>query len=183
MVEKQSEPGGKGHPTPSRKEAEAARKKQMKTPVTRKEQQQKQRVARDAARARSREAMKTGENDRYLPPREQGPARRFCRDFVDHRFNMAEVLLPILVVILLFSFVNRPWASLTVLLLWTGTILATVVDEVRMVRALRKELNTRFEPADTRGCVPYAVLRTSQLRRFRMPKAQVKRGETLKDRY
>ncbi len=182
MVEKQSEPGGKGRATPSRKEAEEARKKQMKTPVTRKEQVKKQREARDAARLRAREAMKNGGDDRYLPPRDQGPARKFTRDFVDHRFNLAEVLLPILIAVFVFSVVF-PRASLIVVILWTGTILTTVIDEVFLTRELRKELKARFEPGDGRGCVAYAVLRTSQIRRFRMPKPQVKRGDKLKDRY
>lgn len=183
VVDNSDGASGKGRATPSRKEAEAARKKQMKTPVSRKEQTKKQKEARNIARGRTREAMRSGGDDKYLPLREQGPVRRFCRDYVDHRFNMAEVLLPILIVILLFSFVNRPWASIAVLVLWTSTILVTIIDEVFLVRGLRKELRARFEPGDTRGCLPYAVLRTTQLRRFRMPKPQVKRGEKLKERY
>lgn len=183
MVDNSGGASGKGRATPSRKEAEAARKKQMKSPVSRKEQSKKQRQARETARMRSREAMRSGGDDKYLPLREQGPVRRFCRDYVDRRFNMAEVLLPILIVILLFSFVNRPWASAAVLALWTATILSTIIDEVVLVRGLRKELRARFEPGDTRGCLPYTVLRSTQLRRFRMPKTQVKRGEKLKDRY
>ena len=183
VVDNSSGASGKGRATPSRKDAEAARKKQMKTPVSRKEQTKKQKVARDAARGRTRDAMRGDGDDRYLPLREQGSVRRFCRDYIDRRFNMAEFLLPILIVILLFSFVNRPWAQLAVVALWSATILATIVDEVVLLRGLRKELKARFEPGDTRGCLPYAVLRTTQLRRFRMPKPQVKRGETLKDRY
>lgn len=183
MVDNANEAAGKGRATPSRKEAEAARKKQMKTPTSRKDQVRKQREQRDAARAKTRDAMRTGGDDRYLPLREQGPVRRFCRDFVDHRFNLAEFLLPILVLILVFSFINRPWAQYVVVVLWSGTILATIVDEVVLVRRLRKELAMRFQPDEIRGAVPYSVLRTSQIRRFRMPKPQVKRGEKLKDRY
>lgn len=155
----------------------------MKSTASRKEQVKKQRAARDSARAKAREAMRTGTNDRYLPPREAGPVRRFCRDYVDNRLNLAEVLLPALVVILMFSFVNQPWASIAVLILWTSLILATIVDEVIMVRGLKKELRARFAPDETRGSVAYAVLRSSQLRRFRMPKAQVKRGEGVRDRH
>ena len=183
MEDKSSGAAGKGRATPSRKDAEATRKKQMKTAVSRKEQSKKQREQRDVARGRTREAMRSGGDDKYLPLREQGPVRRFCRDYIDHRFNLAEILLPILIVILLFSFINRPWASIAVLVLWMGTILGTIVDEIFLVRGLRKELARRFEPGDTRGALPYAVLRTTQLRRFRMPKPQVKRGEKLKERY
>lgn len=184
MVDKPNSTTGKGRATPTRKEAEAARKKQMKNAGTRKEQSKKQRVARDAARARAREAMRTGTDDRHLPPREAGPVRRFCRDYVDSRFNLAEVLLPALVVILFFSmFANQAWAGLATVIMWIAVILGTTIDEVFMVRGLKKELRARFEPDATRGAVAYSVLRTSQLRRFRMPKVQVKRGEKLKDRY
>lgn len=182
MVENQSEPGGKGRATPSRREAEAARKKQMKTPVTRKEQVKKQKEARDQARSRTREAMQSGGDDRYLPVRDKGPVRRFVRDFIDRRFNVAEVLLPILIAVFVISIVF-PRATVLVLVLWTVTILATIVDVIILNRSLRKELKTRFEPSETRGCIAYAVLRTSQIRRFRMPKPQVKRGALLKDHY
>src|SRR5690606_19412452 len=43
---------GKGRATPSRKEALAARKKQMKTPLTRKEQAKRERAARESMRTR-----------------------------------------------------------------------------------------------------------------------------------
>lgn len=179
MVDNSSGASGKGRATPSRKEAEAARKKQMKTPVSRKEQTRKQREARDAARGRTREAMRGGGDDKYLPLRDQGPVRRFCRDYIDRRFNLADFLIPMLLMILVISTI---WPAVAVLP-WLAAILATVVDEVFLVRRLRKELAKRFEPGDTRGALPYAVLRTTQMRRFRMPKPQVKRGENLKDRY
>lgn len=183
MVENQSEPGGKGRATPSRKEAEAARKKQMKSPATRKEQARKQKEARNLARARGREAMKTGGDDRYLPARDQGPVRRFTRDFVDHRFNVAEIMLPVLIGVFAISLFSTSTVYRFVIGVWIATILATVIDEVVMVRALRKEFKARFQPGETRGSVAYAVLRTSQFRALRMPKCQVKRGEALKDRY
>jgi len=170
---------GKGRATPSRKEAEAARKKQMKTPVSRKEQTKKQKEARNIARGRTREAMRSGGDDKYLPTRDQGPVRRFCRDYVDRRFNVADFLIPMLLLILVVSTI---WPTVAVLP-WLAAILTTIVDEVFLVRRLRKELAKRFESGDTRGALPYAVLRTTQMRRFRMPKPQVKRGENLKDRY
>lgn len=183
MVDNSNEPTGKGRATPSRKEAEAARKKQMKQPLTRKELRAKDNEARRLQRAKAQEAMKSGTDDRYLPLREKGPVRRFCRDFVDRRFNMAEFLLPILILILILTVVPVSWGPAVVAVLWTGTILATILDEILMVRRLKRELKARFEPGEIRGAVPYTVLRTTQLRRFRMPKPQIKRGEPLRDRY
>ena len=74
-------PGAKGRKTPSRKEAEEARKKAMKTPMTRKEQMKREREARAQIRERQQEALKSGD-ERYLPVRDRGPVRRFIRDLL-----------------------------------------------------------------------------------------------------
>lgn len=175
---------GKGRATPSRKEAEAARKKQMKVPVSRKDQTKRERVARESVREKQREAMKSGDQ-RYLPAREQGPVRAFCRDYVDRRWNIAEFLLPFLVVILVFGFIGsgQAWAATATFLLYPVIIIGVVVDETILVRGLRKQLKARFEPGEIRGTTGYAVLRSTQLRRFRLPKPQIKHGEPLKERY
>lgn len=173
---------GKGRPTPSRKEAEAARKKQMKTPMTRKEQAKRDRAAREEIRLKQRDALKSGD-ERYLPAREQGPVRRFTRDYVDRRRNFAEYLLPFLVVLLVLfaitgSISDRASAILTAFV-YPFLIIGTLLDEVVMVRGLKKELRARFGDENVKGSTMYAVLRSTQLRRFRLPKPQVKRGETL----
>lgn len=177
---------GKGHATPSRKEAEAARKKQMKAPVSRKELAKRDRSAREAARAKQREALKTGD-ERYLPAREQGPVRRFCRDYVDRRFNVAEFLLPFLIVLLVLFMITGSLSNQanTILssVLYPLVIFATIADEFIMVRGLKKELRARFGAEAVKGSTMYAVLRSTQLRRFRLPKVQVKRGATLSDNY
>lgn len=177
---------GKGRATPSRKAAEAARKKQMKSPMTRKEQAKRDRTAREDVRAKQRDALKSGD-DRYLPKREQGPVRRFCRDYVDRRRNVAEYLLPFLVVLLVAFLiagsvsdqVNFALSSI----LYPLVLIGTVVDEVIMTRGLRKELKARFGPEAVKGSTMYAVLRSTQLRRFRLPKPQVARGEQLNAHY
>ena len=57
--------GGKGRPTPSRREAEAARKARAKGPTDKKEAARYQRERRAEANAKMRQGMKTGD-DRYL---------------------------------------------------------------------------------------------------------------------
>lgn len=127
--------------------------------------------------------MKDGTDDSALPLRERGPVRRFCRDYVDRRFNVAEFLLPILIVILAFSFVSASWAVKAVFVVWTVTIFGTIIDEFVMVYGLKKRLAERFVDESLKGAVPYSVLRSTQLRRFRLPKPQIKRGAPLKTRY
>jgi Flp pilus assembly protein TadB len=177
---------GKGRATPSRKEAEAARKQRLKTPSSRKDQAKRDREAREAMRNRQREALKTGE-EKFLPARERGPVRRFARDYVDRRRNVAEFLLIFLVVVLLFGFLasgtGQSWAAYVATLSYPIIIVLVIVDEFLLVRGLRRELKARFEPDETGGTVSYAVLRTMQLRRMRLPKPQIKRGAPLRDRY
>ena len=179
--------GRKGRATPSRKEAEAARKARLKAPVSRKDQAKRERAAREVLRAKQREALKTGD-DRYLPAREQGPVRHFARDFVDRRRNLAEYLIPFLFVILVFLFVasasGRPeWSNYATALVYPLVIIGVVADEIVLVRTLRKQLKARFKPDETNGTNFYAVLRSSQLRMMRIPKPQLKYGEPMREKY
>ena len=95
--------GGKGRPTPSRKEAQAAAKAWAKAPRTRREQLAAQRSARSESSQRIRQGLKAGE-ERYLPPRDKGPVKRFIRDFVDSRFSFIELMVPILIVSMLLGY-------------------------------------------------------------------------------
>lgn len=172
---------GKGGPTRSRKEAEAARKQEMKRPITRKEQAERERKRRNSARDKQREALMGGGSTADLPARDRGPARALARDFVDRRRTVAEFMLPILIVILLLSFVKS--ASAVVFSLWTVTILATAIDEILLVFLLKRELNKRFSKAEARGAVLYAVLRSTQMRRLRLPKPTIAIGQPLNEKY
>lgn len=169
---------GKGRATPSRKEAEAERKKQMKSTLTRKEQSKRDRAQREEVRLKQRDALKSG-NEKYLPARERGPVRKLCRDYVDSRWNVAEFLLVFLIAILVLSAVvssiDSPLAGGAIGFMYSFVIVATVVDEFLMVRKLRRALKERFEKSETRGAIGYAILRSTQLRRLRLPKPQVPR--------
>lgn len=178
---------GKGRATPSRKEAEAARKARLKAPVSRKDQVKRDREVRDALRAKQREALKTGD-EKYLPARERGPVRHFARDFVDRRRNVGELLIPFLFAILVFLFIagvsgHPEWTNYATAIVYPLIIMSVVVDVIVMTRSLRKELKTRFEPDETRGTMAYAVMRSMQLRRMRLPKPQMKHGDPMKARY
>ena len=171
---------GKGRPTPSRREAEASRAARLKPVRDRKELARREKQRRAAERNKVRTSMASGDN-LHLPVRDQGPVRRFARDFVDSRRNVAQYLLPLLMLILLISFVPRLLAAQ--MLLWALTIALTTADTIWLAFKLRGELRRRFEPGQTRGAIAYALLRSSQLRRLRLPKPQVSYGATLPQRY
>ncbi|MEU9982980.1 DUF3043 domain-containing protein [Streptomyces sp. NPDC050856] len=166
----------KGRPTPKRSEAQTQRRRAATVPTDRKEAVRRQREARRADLAKQREALASGD-ERYLPARDKGPVRRFVRDFVDSRFCVAEFFLPLAVVILVLSMIRVPQLQNIALLLWLGVIAMIVVDSIGIAFRLKKQLNERFPNEPKRGAVAYALMRTLQMRRLRLPKPQVKRGE------
>ncbi|MFF4352246.1 DUF3043 domain-containing protein [Streptomyces sp. NPDC001530] len=166
----------KGRPTPKRSEAQTQRRSVANTPTTRKEAAKRQRDDRRAAMERQRQALASGD-ERYLPARDKGPVRKFARDFVDSRFCIAEFFLPLAVVILVLSMVRVGSLQNIALLLWLVVIVMIVVDSIGIAIRLRKQLNARFPDLPKKGAVPYALMRTLQMRRLRLPKPQVKRGE------
>jgi hypothetical protein len=168
----------KGRPTPKRSEAQTQRRRAQSAPMDRKEAARRQREARRADMVRQREALNSGD-ERYLPVRDKGPVRRFARDFVDSRFVVAEFFLPMAVVILILSVfgnANRQIQNIA-LVLWAGLIIMIVLDSIGIWIRLRKQLNERFPNEPKRGAIPYALMRSLQVRRLRLPKPQVKRGE------
>ncbi|MFZ3469793.1 MULTISPECIES: DUF3043 domain-containing protein [unclassified Streptomyces] len=166
----------KGRPTPKRAVAQSQRKAVVASTGNRKEDAKRARERRRVEMAKQREALASGD-ERYLPNRDKGPVRRYVRDFVDSRFSVAEMFLPLAVVILVLSMVRVPSIQNIALLLWLGVIALIIVDSVGMFIRLRKALNQRFPDEPKRGAVAYGLMRTLQMRRLRLPKPQVKRGE------
>jgi hypothetical protein len=163
-------PDGKGRPTPTRKEAEAAARERAKVPRTRKEQMARQRQSKGESSQRIRQGMKDGD-ERYMLARDKGPVRRFIRDFVDARFGFAEVVIPLMFVAILYSPLVVP---LFVVLL---------IDLVILRARLRKQLAARFPGEPLKGTTYYAVTRAMQMKFMRVPKAKVKIGEELPAHY
>ncbi|MFE7772387.1 DUF3043 domain-containing protein [Streptomyces sp. NPDC057445] len=166
----------KGRPTPKRSEAQTQRRRAQSAPADRKDAMRRQREARRADLAKQREAL-AGGDERYLPARDKGPVRRFVRDYVDARFSIAEFFLPLAVVILVLSMIRVPQLQNIALLLWLGVIVMIVIDSIGLWFRLRKQLNERFPNEPKRGALAYGLMRTLQMRRLRLPKPQVKRGE------
>ncbi|MCT9077845.1 DUF3043 domain-containing protein [Streptomyces fulvoviolaceus] len=166
----------KGRPTPKRSEAQTQRRSVANTPTTRKEAAKRQRDDRRAALEKQRQALATGD-ERYLPARDKGPVRKFARDFIDSRFNVAEFFLPMAVVILVLSMVRVGALQSIALLLWLVVIVLIVLDSITTGYRLKKRLAERFPDQSPKGAVAYALMRSLQMRRLRLPKPQVKRGE------
>ncbi|SCK25178.1 DUF3043 domain-containing protein [Streptomyces sp. WMMB 322] len=166
----------KGRPTPKRSEAQSQRRTLAKAPSNRREAAKRQREARRSAMSRQREALASGD-ERYLPARDKGPVRRYARDYVDSRWSVAEFFLPIAVIILVLSMMPSLQLKNISLLLWLFVIVMIVLDSIGLGFRLKRDLRERFPDESRRGAVAYALMRTLQLRKMRLPKPQVARGE------
>jgi hypothetical protein len=171
---------GKGRPTPKRREAEAAHRRPLVPTRAQGARGNKANKAKERARReREYQAMLTGE-ERYLPLRDKGPVRRWVRDYVDARRNPGEYFLPVSLVIVLASLftAGNPVYGLLIIAVLYLIVLITVIDAFLLGNRIRKRLIAKFG-ADKlpRGIRMYGVMRAFQMRRTRLPKPQVKRGE------
>lgn len=161
-------PGSKkDRPTPSRKEAEAARRERVIRPLSNREARQV-----SARQARAERMRRMGERDRT-------PEKNLMRDYIDARFNLGELLLPAVVVILATTLLGSAWPTLAVIttLAMYLFILAVIADGFLMWRGFKRVLAERLPKAATKGLVMYGMTRSTQIRRFRMPPPRIKRGE------
>ena len=107
-----------------------------------------------------------------------GPSAAYVRDYVDARFSIGRDVHPIALVVLLAGmFGGQQWAMIANFIVY-GLILLIVLDSVLLCYLLRGRLKTKFgEDAIQRGTNFYAIMRSVQIRRLRVPKAVVKRGQ------
>jgi Protein of unknown function (DUF3043) len=168
---------GKGRPTPTRKEAEEARKQRLATSKGRKGSSAVARQRASDQRAKVRQAMETGD-ERYLPERDRGPVKKFIRDYIDSRRTIGEWLLIVFFVVIVIGWTVPAAAALSS---WgfLAVLLAMFADSVRIIRGLKSEIPKRFGDGQTTGISMYAVMRAWQLRRLRLPKPQVKHGDKI----
>nr|WP_297422184.1 DUF3043 domain-containing protein [uncultured Actinotalea sp.] len=171
-----SVPAGKGRPTPRRREAEAARKRPL-VPEDRKAAAKAQRAALRAQRDREYKAMLTGD-EANLPARDRGKVRRYVRDYVDARWNLGEFFLPFSLVMVFAILLtgNSPTGALVTLSVLYLVVLITIIDGFILSRILNRRIQAKFGEVP-RGVRMYGVIRAFQIRRSRLPRPQVKRGQ------
>lgn len=177
-----AKPGGKGRPTPTRKEAEAAARARAKAPADKKAANRKQREFRAEESRKIRQGMKTGD-ERYLLPRDRGPVRRFIRDYVDARFSIVEMVIPLMIIGLILGYTGNSALVQASSLVLLATVLFVVTDMFVLRFRVRRELRRRFPEEPLKGTTYYALTRAMQMKFMRMPKAKVKIGQALPEDY
>ena len=183
-AEPAAKPGGKGRPTPRRKDQQAKNLHPV-VPKDRQAAKREARAARDEAWKRQSQAMVTGE-EKYLPAREKGPVKRYIRDYVDARFNLGEFFMPLIFVLLIASFgfgrilPQYPLVSFYTVLAMNGYLLLAIADSVWCWTRLRRRLNEKFgaDRVKDEGTIFFYIMsRCFMLRRWRRPATLVKRGQ------
>lgn len=169
-------PEKKGVPTPKRKDQEAARRRPL-VHNDRKAAREAQKKALQEQRAKMRRAMETGE-EKFLPVRDRGPQKRWVRDYVDARTGLGEWMLILVLGFLLISFaMNEETRALISYLLFI-LLFAVLTELVWVARQARKGLEAKFGLGNVeKGVRFYAAMRALQMRRLRLPKPMVSRGE------
>lgn len=167
--------GAKNRPTPKRKDQEAARKRPL-VQTDRKAAKRQAREERRKAAAIQHRAMLTGDES-HLPARDRGPVRRYIRDSVDARWNIGEWLLPIMLVTLIVSYLRPSQTTLAITMMLYLLVLFAIGDAMLTWRKIKGRLSTKYSDAELRGGGFYTFMRSFQLRRWRMPRPQVARGQ------
>lgn len=174
-------PGSKGRPTRSRREAEAARRRPLVV-ADRKEARRRDRERAQRDRMDAQQALMTGDEKR-MPIQHRGAERRMVRDIVDSRRNVAEFFFPVALVFMLVALVMPLfWPDLylvmstgMIVVLWGGLLLC-VLDAFLLRKRLRRVLTEEFGEAE-RGLAGYGIMRSIQIRRWRLPRPMIKHGE------
>ena len=168
---------GKGRATPTRKEREAANLRPLVS-SDRKAGSKASRAKMNEARETARVGMANGD-EKFLPMRDKGVQRRYIRDYVDARWSVGELILPVMFLMIIVMFIfekNTGVSSIAIFALW-GFFLIAVVDCVVAGLLIQRKLTAKFGAEKVqKGNRWYIAMRALQLRPMRLPKPQVKRG-------
>jgi hypothetical protein len=177
--------GGKGRATPTRREAEQRNRRPLigappppkgATRAERKAARSVRQAAVREERLRARQGAASGD-ERFLAARDKGPARRFARDYVDARRNLGEFFLPVALIALVVGVINIPQARLVSLLVLYVMVILIAGDSYLLRRRVQRVADEKFGDKAV-GVGTYALMRSIQMRRSRVPKPQVQRGQS-----
>ena len=166
-----SELVGKGRPTPTRAEREAANKRPLVADT--KEAKTRARAELNEKRDKARIGLANGE-EKYLPLRDRGPQRKFIRDYVDAGWHLGEAVMPAMILTMFIPSVDvQYWAFIALWIFILFVIGDMVLTSIRSKQAAKQKFGVgKVE----KGLGWYAAMRTIQMRFMRLPKPQVKRG-------
>ncbi|WP_421355097.1 DUF3043 domain-containing protein [Microbacterium phosphatis] len=166
---------GKGRPTPSRAEQEAARKRPLVADT--KEAKARARAELRERQDRARLGMANGE-EKFLPARDKGPQKRFARDYTDAGWHLGEFLMPAMIVVIVTTFIPLDFFQFYSFVVLWAFILFVIGDMIILSTTVKRKAAAKFgKDKLERGLGWYAAMRSVQMRFMRLPKPQVGRRE------
>jgi len=157
-------------PTPTRKEAEAARRERLNPTLSPSQQ-----------RARDRES-KAHQREESWKKVDNEPSRVLLRNFIDSRKGMAQWWMPTimstLVLALVIMYAYPPGAIVATFVPYAALALLAVHVFV-LWRQFKALLAQRLPNEPTRGLLVYLINRIIAMRRFRVPTPQVNPGDEI----
>ena len=171
---------GKGRPTPKRRDAEKRRGGPVAPPPTNRREAAR-RVREQAAEQRKQVKAGTKAGDpRHLLARDQGAVRQLVRDLVDSRRHLGVLLLPEALLPVLAQLTGNESVVGFATVFWLSALAAAFADFVFVGWTVRRRVRQDFpDERSMRGHIFYAVVRTAQFRRFRLPPPRVSVGDTV----
>lgn len=166
----------KGRPTPKRKDAQASTKIASLAPASSKAEKKRAKEAARIARMNHRAAYLRGDES-ALPLRDRGPEKKFVRNYIDSRRSIGEYFLPIIGFVLILSLIPVSVFAVAGIAIMYSVLLVSIFDGIFLSRKIKAEVTQRFPDKSTKGLGLYGWLRSTQMRRMRAPKPQIKPGE------
>jgi Protein of unknown function (DUF3043) len=166
----------KGVPTPKRSEAQANRRQPYQAPADRKAAAQQSRERDRASRARRSDALQRGEQW-ALPAKDRGPVRALARDVVDARRGIGEYYMVMVVVLIALLIVPGNTTKLVADVIVLFLLLLIVIEGWFVGTKVKRLAAQRFPGESTKGVMLYTTMRGISLRRMRIPKPRVDRGD------
>jgi hypothetical protein len=166
----------KGAPTPKRSEAQSGRRQPYQAPTDRKAASQQSRERGREDRARRTAALQRGEQW-ALPRKDQGPVRALARDVVDSRRGIGEYYMVMVVVLIILLVLPGNTTKLIADAVVVTLFVLILVEGWLVGNKVKKLAAERFPGQSTQGITVYTVMRGISLRRMRMPKPRVSRGD------
>jgi hypothetical protein len=169
---------GKGRPTPKRKDTQRRHGGPVAPPPANRKEAARRIRAQGADKRKAVKAGTRAGDDSAMLKRDQGPVRRLVRDLVDSRRHPGVLLLPATFLPVLANLSSSVQLRAFATSLWLAAVLAAVFDMVATGIIVRRRVRADFpDETKTRGHVGYALIRTAQFRRFRVPKPHVRPGD------
>ncbi|MDR0784060.1 MAG: DUF3043 domain-containing protein [Propionibacteriaceae bacterium] len=160
-------PAKKSIPTPTRRQAEQARRDRLQPTYTRKEAKTLERQER--YKRMDAENAKTAAR----------PYNEMLRDWVDRRWNFMEFTMPVMLLLLVGLMLGTYWLPEAMYyfpyVMWVAVGLI-VADTFLMWNGAKRQLRIFFPDEALKGKLGYVLSRSMQMRRSRNPKPRVKRG-------